>query len=121
MLQIQMKGKTANCGINLQKTRQSQESSKLTRRHAASRFKNIHSHFQTGEIRTLSELTGEASGQLIQLLVEVHDSSPTFSRKSDTVVLLHLLGEKEERLEFLPLPKIVYISSSKPLGSTIFK
>ncbi|KAI6220826.1 Cadherin domain containing protein [Aphelenchoides fujianensis] len=75
---------------------------------------------KSGEIRVISPISRE-NGDLIQLVVEAHDQSGDFPRKSETVVLLHLLDDETEPLEFLPLPKTVYISTAKPLGSAIFK
>ncbi|KAI6180943.1 DE-cadherin [Aphelenchoides besseyi] len=75
---------------------------------------------KSGEIRVISPITRE-NGDLIQLVIEAHDQSGDFPRKSETVVLLHLLDDGTEPLEFLPLPKTVYISTAKPLGSAIFK
>lgn len=62
----------------------------------------------------------------IQLIVEAVDQSPIFERKSQTVVLINF-GENKfdeilpKKLVFNPLPKIVFISTSKPIRSIILK
>lgn len=63
---------------------------------------------------------GGKEGELIQLTVEAQDRSPKFPRKASAVFLLHLL-DGQEPLEFLPMPKTVYISSAKPVGATVFR
>ncbi|CAD5228721.1 unnamed protein product [Bursaphelenchus xylophilus] len=74
---------------------------------------------ETGEIKTTAPIS-VADGDLIQLTVEAHDSAPKFPRKTPSIFMIHLV-ESEEPLAFLPMPKTVYISSSKPVGSNIFK
>ncbi|CAD5221231.1 unnamed protein product [Bursaphelenchus okinawaensis] len=74
---------------------------------------------ETGEIKASSPIS-ISDGELIQLTVEAHDSAPKFPRKTPTIFMIHLI-ESEEPVQFMPMPKTVYISSSKPVGSTIFK
>lgn len=72
----------------------------------------------TGRI-TNSETIRIEDGPVIQLVVEAYDQSKTFRRKSQTVVMLEIRGEGRDHLDFNPLPKIVFISTDKPVGSTI--
>lgn len=60
----------------------------------------------------------------IQLIVEAIDQSQTFKRKSQTVVVIQLKLKEMQKLneiEFIPLPKSIFISSAKSIGSTILK
>uniref|UniRef100_A0A914CZ52 Cadherin domain-containing protein n=1 Tax=Acrobeloides nanus TaxID=290746 RepID=A0A914CZ52_9BILA len=71
-----------------------------------------------GKIFTVEKITPE-DGPVIQFIVEAVDQSPTFPRKTQTVVMLTIKGQEKEFVEFNPLPKIVFISTDKPVGSTI--
>lgn len=60
----------------------------------------------------------------IQLIVEAVDCSQTFTRKTQTVVVIQLKPLKHRKLseiEFIPLPKVIFISSAKSVGSGILK
>ena len=58
---------------------------------------------------------------MIQFIVEAVDQSPTFPRKTQTVVMLTIKGQEKEFVEFNPLPKIVFISTDKAVGSPIIR
>uniref|UniRef100_A0A7E4ZZJ3 Cadherin n=1 Tax=Panagrellus redivivus TaxID=6233 RepID=A0A7E4ZZJ3_PANRE len=74
---------------------------------------------ETGEIRSRQPLTPETEGPLIQFVVEAHDQSVVFPRKAETVVMLRFKEQHRARIEFVPLPKTVFISSEKAVGSDI--
>uniref|UniRef100_A0A0K0EV61 DE-cadherin (inferred by orthology to a D. melanogaster protein) n=1 Tax=Strongyloides venezuelensis TaxID=75913 RepID=A0A0K0EV61_STRVS len=73
-----------------------------------------------GKISSVVELTAN-DGPVIQIVVEAIDQSSIFKRKSQTVVVIHIVSNQTDYLEFVPLPKIVYISSEKSLGSPIIR
>ncbi|CEF71500.1 DE-cadherin [Strongyloides ratti] len=73
-----------------------------------------------GKISSLVELTVN-DGPIMQIIVEALDQSSIFKRKSQTVVVIHIVSNQTDYLEFVPLPKIVYISSEKSLGSPIIR
>lgn len=73
-----------------------------------------------GKISSLVELTTN-DGPIMQIIVEAVDQSSIFKRKSQTVVVIHIVSNQTDYLEFVPLPKIVYISSEKSLGSPIIR
>ncbi|VDM24457.1 unnamed protein product [Toxocara canis] len=75
---------------------------------------------KTGQLSTKARLTSEDSNPL-QFVVEAVDQSPTFPRKTQTVVRINILSDSVEQVAFLPLPKRVYISTSKVPGSVILK
>uniref|UniRef100_A0A915E5X9 Cadherin domain-containing protein n=1 Tax=Ditylenchus dipsaci TaxID=166011 RepID=A0A915E5X9_9BILA len=106
--------------------------------------KNYSIDSQTGKITTIAEImpqrtTFDADNQdhdndhhhnsLTHLLVvEAMDQSTTFARRSQTVVIIKInapeevkMQVEEKRVEFNPLPKTVFISSAKPLNSTILR
>uniref|UniRef100_A0A0N5A3B1 Cadherin domain-containing protein n=1 Tax=Parastrongyloides trichosuri TaxID=131310 RepID=A0A0N5A3B1_PARTI len=75
---------------------------------------------ETGKISSIVELTAN-DGPIMQIIVEAIDQSSIFKRKSQTVVVIHIVSNQTDKLEFVPLPKIVYISSEKSLGSPIIR
>uniref|UniRef100_A0AC34QCU7 Cadherin domain-containing protein n=2 Tax=Panagrolaimus sp. JU765 TaxID=591449 RepID=A0AC34QCU7_9BILA len=74
---------------------------------------------QTGELWSKQTIHGETDGPLIQLVVEAHDQSFEFPRKAETVVMIRFQEMKSPKLEFVPLPKTVFISNEKQVGSEI--
>uniref|UniRef100_A0A914ZVB2 Cadherin domain-containing protein n=1 Tax=Parascaris univalens TaxID=6257 RepID=A0A914ZVB2_PARUN len=75
---------------------------------------------KTGQLSTKVRLTSEDSSSL-HFVVEAADQSPTFPRKTQTVVRINILSSTVEQVSFLPLPKRVYISKSKAPSSVILK
>uniref|UniRef100_A0AC35TXY0 Cadherin domain-containing protein n=1 Tax=Rhabditophanes sp. KR3021 TaxID=114890 RepID=A0AC35TXY0_9BILA len=73
---------------------------------------------ESGKISSIVQLTS-LDGPIMQITVEAVDQSPVFKRKSQTVVVLHIVSNETDKLEFVPLPKIVFISSDKAPGSSI--
>jgi hypothetical protein len=95
---------------------------------------------EAGEIRTTSDIFFPSAKnssvgiqdkeRQLQLIAEAVDSSELFPRKSRTVILIKYPGEarslrttvaEDSVIEFIPLPKTVFIALGKPVHSTILK
>ncbi|VDK20308.1 unnamed protein product, partial [Anisakis simplex] len=87
---------------------------------AADRLSKFSINPKTGQLSTKVRLTSEDRTPL-QFIVEAVDQSPTFPRKTETVVRINILSNSVEQISFLPLPKRVYVSSSKSPGSVVLK
>ena len=74
---------------------------------------------ETGELWSRQTINSETDGPLIQLVVEARDQSAEFPRKAETVVMIRFQELKAPKLEFVPLPKTVFISNEKSIGSEI--